>query len=399
MGIKKAYCRTYQWFMESMMHMTPMKEPERVEGVDSFHSIPELLDRSMKWTPMIVTGPYLGKCDFVKTLYGELSERTVLYDKVKSDPGISQIEEMVSLYEKKQCDCIIAIGGGSNIDAAKAMAARIARPDKSLKRMKGLLKIKKETPFFVAVPTTAGTGSETTAAAVITDDATHQKFVISDPSLMPDYAVMDPSLTVTLPQDITAATGMDALTHAVEAYVNVRYQTEESMENAEEAVAGIIEFLYQAYKQGDSLEAREEMLIASFKAGAAFNRATVGNVHAIAHAVGATYHIPHGMANAVILPIVLEDYGRAVYDRLAVLAEKSQVATEGSTEEKAKKLIAHIRKMNRKMGIPETLPQIRKKDIARLAAWAEKEANPFYPVPVIYDKKRFEEVILKVAGK
>jgi alcohol dehydrogenase class IV len=399
MGIKNIYCRAYQGIFSIAMKAVPWREPVRVEGVDSFHSIPEILEQNQKWSPMIITGPRVGKSGFLKTLYGELSERTVIYDEVHPDPTISQVEEMVKLYHEKECDSIVAIGGGSNMDAAKALAARIARPDKSLQSMGGQLKVGRETPFMIAVPTTAGTGSETTIAAVITDDATHHKYAINDVCLVPDYAVMDPSLTTSLPQNVTAATGMDALTHAVEAYLNRSYHTEETLENCEEAVGSIIEFLPQAYERGDSLEAREEMLIASFKAGAAFTRACVGNVHAIAHGIGGLYHVPHGLANAVILPIVLEDYGSAVYPKLARLATLSQIAVEGTDQQRAEAFISHIREMNAAMGIPEHLPQIAETDIPRMAAWADKEANPLYPVPVIYNKGRFAEVICKVAGK
>ena len=185
----------------------------------------------------------------------------------------------------------------------------------------------------------------------------------------------------------------------MEAYLSWTYRTEETIEYCEEAVTAIMGFLPEAYEQGDSLEAREEMLIASFKAGAAFTRACVGNVHAIAHTIGGLYHVPHGLANAVVLPIVLEDYGSAVYGKLARLATLSQVDCEGSEAERAKEFIRHIRQMNEHMGIPEHLPQIREEDIAQMAEWADQEANPLYPVPVIYDKKHFEEVIRKVAGK
>ena len=399
MGIKKLFCRCYQKTVDIAMKTMKWREPERVEGVDSFHSIPEILENAQKWAPMIVTGPTLGKSNFLKALYGELSERTFVYDKVASDPLVSQVEEMVKLYQQHQCDCIVAIGGGSNIDAAKAMAARIARPDRSLARMAGTMKVGRETPFFVAVPTTAGTGSETTIAAVVTDDATGRKYSISDGVLLPDFAVMDPSLTVSMPPALTAATGMDALTHAIEAYLNVSYHTDETRENCEDAICGIMEFLELAYEQGDSLEAREEMLIASYKAGAAFTRACVGNVHAIAHTIGGLYHVPHGLANAVVLPYVLEDYGEAVYKHLARLAELTNVACEGSEQEKSARFVEAIRQMNAFMGLPEHLPQIQVEDVAKMAKWADKEANPLYPVPVIYDKKRFERVILKVAGK
>lgn len=399
MSMKKAYCRTYQAIFNIGMKFLNWREPERIDGVDSFLSIPEILENNDAWAPMIVTGPRIGKSDFLKALYAELSERAVIYDQAQPDPSIAQVEQMVAIYHEKQCDSIIAIGGGSNMDAAKALAARIARPERSLSKMGGQLKVGRETPFFIAVPTTAGTGSETTIAAVVTDEKEHHKYAINDSVLVPDYAVMDPSLTVSLPPDITAATGMDALTHAVEAYLNWTYHTQETLAYCEEAVCAIAEFLPQAYENGDSLEAREEMLIASYKAGAAFTRACVGNVHAIAHTIGGLYHVPHGLANAVVLPIVLEDYGSAIYSKLARLATLSQIATEGDDASRAHAFIEHIRQMNASMGIPEHLSQIEEKDIAKMATWADHEANPLYPVPVIYDKKHFEKVIREVAGK
>lgn len=399
MGIKQAYCRLYQSIVNIGMNVLPWKEPERVEGVDSFLSIPEILTGEEKWAPMIVTGPRVGKSSFLKTLLAELSERTIVYDRVRPDPTMAQVEEMVDIYRKNHCDSIIAIGGGSNMDAAKAMAARIARPDKSLRQMKGLMKIGRSTPLLIAVPTTAGTGSETTIAAVITDEKTNHKYAINDMTLLPDYAVMDPNLTVSLPPEITAATGMDALTHAIESYLSINYDTEQTREYCEEAVCAIMEFLPEAYNQADFMEAREEMLIASYKAGAAFTRTGVGNVHAIAHTIGGMYHVPHGVANAVVLPIVLDDYGSAVYQPLARLAMLSNICSEGTDEEKAKAFIGHIRYMNETMGIPESLPQIKAEDVVKMSGWADKEANPLYPVPVIYDKKHFERIILKVAGK
>ncbi len=397
--MKKIYCRIYQWIMSLAMNVIKWKEPERVEGVDSFHSIPEILMSEEKWAPMIVTGPRVGKSSFVKSLFGEMSERAVLYTEVRPDPTISQIEEMVAIYKEHQCDSIVAIGGGSSMDAAKAMAARIARPDKNLRQLGGVMKVGRETPLFIAVPTTAGTGSETTVTSVVTDDEQNRKYAINDGVLIPDYAVMDPSLTVSLPPEVTAHTGMDALCHGVEAYLNLYYHTEETREYCEESIQGVMEFLLQAYEQGDSLEAREEMLIASYKAGAAFTRACVGNVHAIAHTIGGLYHIPHGLANAVVLPIVLDDYGSAVEKPLARLAEITHIWNEGSDADKAKAFIERIKEMNEHMGIPKCLPQIQRSDISKMAIWADKEANPLYPVPVIYDRKHFERILLRVAGK
>ena len=185
---------------------------------------------------------------------------------------------------------------------------------------------------------------------------------------------------------------MDALTHAVEAYLSRYYNTARTRARAERAVVTIFSHLERAYRDGASLPDRAAMLQASFDAGAAFTRASVGNVHAIAHTLGGLYGTAHGLANAVLLPIVLEDYGAAAYPRLARLARLAGLPGE-SDEALAKTFIAEIRAMNARMGIPDHFDCIREEDIPQMAAWASHEANPVYPVPVIYDRARFTRVI------
>lgn len=264
--------------------------------------------------------------------------------------------------------------------------------------MRGLLKVARRPPLLFAVPTTAGTGSETTLAAVVTDPETHEKYAINDPKLIPPYAVLDPELTVKLPAPITAATGMDALTHAVEAYVG-RSNTRNTAAMAEKAVKLVFSNLEAAYRDGSNLEARSNMLLASYCGGVAFTRAYVGYVHAIAHNLGGLYGLPHGLANAVILPIVLEDYGPAVYTKLAHLAELTGVNMTGTEEEKAKSFIAEIRAMNKRMDIPTGFDFIKEEDIPQMVEWALAEANPVYPVPVVYDKKRCTAVIHRIINE
>ena len=254
----------------------------------------------------------------------------------------------------------------------------------------------KNIPPFVAVPTTSGTGSETTMAAVVTDAETHHKYAIMDPHIIPDYAVMDPELVVGLPQKTTSATGMDALCHAVESYVSVMNRPEKSRRYAEEATVLIFKYLERAYNDGSDMEAREKLMEAAYKAGWSFGRTGVGNVHAIAHTLGGLYNTAHGLANAVILPIVLEDYGKAVYKPLARLAELAGIKTDGSDEEKAKAFIAEIYAMNKRMDMPEGFAFIEEKDIPQMCAYACSEANPTYPVPVIYDKPHFEKLIREI---
>ena len=315
-----------------------------------------------------------------------------VFDAVEPNPTVAVCEQIRGMYLAQGCDSFIAVGGGSPIDAAKGAAARIARPKRSLRQMSGLLKVGRKMPPFIAVPTTAGTGSETTIAAVLTDEKDHHKAAVMDLHLVPKYAILDPNLTVGLPSPITAATGMDALTHAVEAYLCWTYNTKESLRNAEEAVGLIFTYLERAYNDGNDLTAREEMLWASFLAGFAFTRAGVGNVHAIAHTLGGLYGTAHGLANAVILPIVLEDYGAKVYKKLARLADEAGIGGKDD-KEKAEAFIAEIRAMNLRMGIPTGFAFIREEDIDTMITWALAEANPVYPVPVIYDRKRCRKVI------
>ena len=252
------------------------------------------------------------------------------------------------------------------------------------------MKVRRPLPLFIAVPTTAGTGSEATIAAVVTGEE-HRKYAVSDLCLIPRYAVLDPTLTLSLPPAVTAQTGMDALTHAVEAYLSLYYNTRETRALAESAVRDIFRYLPVACRDGQSLTAREQMLRASFDAGCAFTRASVGNVHAIAHTLGGLYGIPHGLACAVTLPVVLEDYGAAVHPRLARLG--SLIGLTGTERERAVGFLAAIRALNASLGIPDRFGGIRGEDLPRMAAWAAAEANPVYPVPVVYDQARFRRVL------
>ena len=398
-ALKKGYYRTFQAVFNVGARCLPWRKAEVVDGAGSIAKIPELLNREGKKKPMVVTDPGLMACGVAPSILKVLEDAKVpysLYDKVEPNPTVNTVNAIQAQYLKEGCDSFVAIGGGSSMDAAKGAAARVVKPRKGVNQLGGLLKVRRRIPTFIAVPTTAGTGSETTIAALITDQDTHHKYAIMDLMLIPRYAVLDAELTVGLPPHITAATGMDALTHAVEAYLCWTYNTKESIRFAEEASVLIFHNLEKAYQNGKDIAAREAMMAASFKAGFAFTRAGVGNVHAIAHTLGGLYNTAHGLANAVILPIVLEDYGSAVYPKLAHLAELTGVARAGSQEERAKAFIAEIRAMNRRMGIPERFDFIKEEDIPRMIAWAGKEANPIYPVPVVYSPERYRAVIEKI---
>ena len=400
-NLKKAYYRSFQTVFDLGARCLPWRKPITVSGEGSVSKIPELFKKHGNKKVMVVTGRTVGKtiAPPIMESLNAVGIETVHYSQVAANPTVTVVNEIQKMYLENGCDAFLAIGGGSPMDAAKGAAARVVHPNRSVNKMAGLFKVMHKIPTFVAVPTTAGNGSETTIAAVITDEKTHHKYAIMDLCLIPKYAVLDPETTRNLPPKTTSTTGMDALTHAVEAYVCWKNTTKETDRLAEEATVAIFKYLERAYNDGNDMEARQEMLIASFKAGFAFTRAGVGNVHAIAHTLGGLYNTPHGLANAVILPIVLEDYGSAVYAKLAHLSELTGVKTSGSDEEKAKAFIAEIRAMNKRMNIPTGFANIEEKDIPQMVQWALKEANPIYPVPVIYDEKHCSEVIHRIISE
>ena len=394
MKLRNAYYRVHQYIFSKAIQLIPWRMPTVISGAGSMMKLPMQIKGDGINKILVITTAGTIKRGSLDQLFTELKKEHILYeiyDDVQPDPTILCIEAAVNVYRRKDCKAILAVGGGSVLDCAKIVGARAVKPKQSVKKMTGMFKIRKKLPPLYAVPTTAGTGSEVTVAAVITDSESHYKYPISDLCLIPSYAILDPTLTCNLPQSLTASTGMDALTHAVEAYTN-RYASRQSKECAREAVKLIFENLTRAYENGADLTVRDHMLTASYYAGAAFTKAYVGYVHAIAHALGGLYGVPHGFANAVILPVVLEAYGEAVYPQLAELADAVGIHGK-SKQEKAKKFIQAIRRMNRQMGIPTKLHVIKQEDIKEIIRRAQKEANPAYPVPAIWDKKQMRKVL------
>ena len=397
-GLKKAWYRTFQEGLNIGARVLYWRKPETVTGEGCAAQIPAIMKKEGVRRVMVVTGRHVGKSiapGIIENLKNAGVD-CVHFSEVEANPSTTTVDKIVWMYRLNNCDGFLAIGGGSPIDAAKAAAALVACPGRTLAQMAGLFHVLRRLPPFVAVPTTAGTGSETTIAAVITDAATHHKYAVMDICLVPRYAVLDPVLTRDLPPKSTSTTGMDALTHAVEAYLCWTNRTKEVDRDAEEATVTIFKYLERAYRDGNDMEARDNMLMAAFKAGFAFTRAGVGNVHAIAHTLGGLYNVPHGLANAVILPIVLEDYGARVYKRLARLAEITGTRTDGTDEDKAKAFIAEIYAMNARMGIPRGIEGIKEEDIPQMVDWALAEANPTYPVPVVYTREHCAQVIRRI---
>ncbi len=393
-----AYCRVYQKVLYVGSAFLDWTQPELLKGAGAVKQLPMAIrDKGVK-NVLIVTDKGLMSLNLLDSLFEELNNADIKYtvfDGVQPNPTIDNIEDAVELYIENNCEGIIAFGGGSPMDCAKACGARIARPNKTVPQMRGVLKVMKKLPPLFAVPTTAGTGSETTVAAVVSNPITHEKNAINDNHLIPKMAVLDPELTVGLPKHITSTTGMDALTHAVEAYIG-KSNVKSTEEYAEKATKMIFENIEKAYANGKDIQAREQMLKASFYAGQAFTRAYVGYVHAIAHNLGGHYGVPHGLANAVILPYVLEYYGETAHKRLAKLAEIAGIKTTGSDKEKAEAFIEAIKTLNKNMNIPDGFDMVQEKDIPVIVERALKEGNPLYPVPKIMDKADCEAVIRRM---
>jgi len=395
---KKIYCRVFQGIFRIAMPLLPYREPKLIEGV---LNIKDVLKGQQIDNVLLVTDNGISQLGLTNALEKDLKSADIkvsVFSDVVPNPTIHNIEDGVKVYLDNGCNAIIAFGGGSVMDCAKIIGARITNPNQSVQKMKGLLKIRHKTPLIIAIPTTAGTGSETTLAAVITDSETKHKYPINDFHIIPSYAVLDADLTMGLPKHITSTTGLDALTHAVEAYIG-NSTTKYTRQCALEAIKLIFESLIVAYEDGKNKTARQNMLKAAYLAGIAFTRSYVGYVHAVAHSLGGEYKTPHGLANAVILPHVLKLYGDKIHGKLKEIAVYCGIATEEENEETAsKKFIDKVLELNKMMEIPDGFDFIKEEDLDRLASHADKEGNPLYPVPVLMDKEELK-VIYKTIMK
>ncbi len=350
---------------------------------------------------LLVTDAMIARLGLLTPLTDALGSggtRFVVFDEITPDAPIPVIEKGIKLFKREDCDAIVALGGGSVMDAAKVIglaAANHKHPRQLVGYFRGL---HGPAPIY-AIPTTAGTGSEVTVAAVIADPERNRKLVIADTRIVPRMAALDPNLMTGLPPHITAATGMDALTHAIEAFVG-HWSTDSSDRMALSAVGMIYENLPRAFDDGSDLAAREKMALASTYAGLAFTRANVGNVHAIAHQLGGRYHTPHGLANAIMLPHVLRFESNAITDKLATLAIRARIGKEGEAQvELARKFLDSVEAMNERLKIPRQLEALREEDIPALAKAACWEADTNYPVPRVMTQQACEELLRQVLPK
>ena len=400
---RNTFYRLYQGVLYVASFFLNFREPRILSGSKSSSKVFGILVEKDIKRVLIVTDQSiykLGLLDKMLQAFEETDITYVIYKDVVPNPTIKNIEESLAMYKKENAKAIVAFGGGSSIDTAKGLAARLANPRKSIEKMKGILKVRGKIPLLIAIPTTAGTGSEATVAAVVVNDETRHKYAINDPKLIPHYAILDPDLLVGLPKHITATTGMDAMTHAVEAFIG-KGNTKKTACCAISAIQLIDKSLLESYRNPTNLGARKDMQLAAFQAGIAFTRAYIGYVHALAHALGGKYNIPHGLANAILLPYVLESFGHKIDKRLAILSDALNLTESNvKNETKASAFIAYLKDLNVKLEISNKFVGVyQEKDIAELAGYAVKEANPLYPVPVIKNQDELAEIYRQVMGQ
>lgn len=396
--VYQAYCRIFQLGLRAALPVLPYRNPEIIGKIAD---VPQLVREAGLRKPLIITDrnlSKLGAADHLKNSLAEESLDFAFFDGAFPNPTTELAEEAYLFYHDKGCDSLIAFGGGSPMDLAKAVGILSVKPNTPLRRLAGILKVWRRIPTLIAIPTTAGTGSETTLAAVLIDSETRHKFAINDFPLIPRYAVLDPETIHTLPASLAAETGIDALTHAVEAYIG-RSTTGSTKRDALEAVRLIFANLDSSCAH-ESAEAEAAMLQAAHLAGRAFTRSYVGYIHAVSHSLSGRYDLPHGRTNAVLLPVVLRMYGSKIHKKLARLAVCAGLGKEGdSVGVLSEAFISAIEKMNSRHGIPDSIPEIKEEDLPTLARYASREANPLYPVPVLWDASELRNIYRKVMKK
>ncbi len=376
--------------------LLPDRIPVTFVGAGSVRELCESVDSQGVSKVLIVTDAVLNEIGVVSQVGDALTESGVdfvVYDEVLPDPTFAQIERGNLQFQAWGCDAVLAVGGGSPMDAAKMIAA-MATNGGDLAKLEGKMKVRKAPVPLFAIPTTAGTGSEVTIAAVVSDTDSHQKKFFLDPKLLPTMTALDPTLMTGIPAPITAATGMDALTHAIESYLS-KTSTPQTEGYATVAVRLVFEHLPTAFRDGADLEARKGMALASYYAGLAFTRTSVGYVHAIAHNLGAYYGTPHGLANALALPHVLDFSKKAAQRQLAELGDLIGVP-EGSEADRAQAFIDEVRSLAASIELPTTLDALQAGDITPLAELACAEAFLDYPVPRFMRTSDCESVIAKL---
>ncbi len=382
-----------------LFSLIPQGKPTLFTGISSSERLCAHIARFGHKKVLFVTDSMLNQLGVLSAMQESLQSGGVEYavfDGVEPDPTYAVVDDGVEHYRHENCDAILAVGGGSSIDAAKAMALAISnKVDRSIK-LAGVYRARKNPVPLYVVPTTAGTGSEVTLAAVISHPKTHVKMPIADHRTLPLAAALDPEIMKGMPPHITSATGMDALTHAIESFISTTSNRRTEL-YSRAAIRDIFEFLPKAYEQGDDLVAREAMGMASFNAGYAFTKTLVGYVHGIAHQLGAWYGTPHGLANALVLPLVMEFSIDAVEEKFASLADEIGVAkNENTPAQNARAFVDAVEDLMKRVDVPRKLDALKREDITDIAKAALKETHSSYAVPKYMNLETCEALLEKL---
>lgn len=388
---KKIYCRIVHLSFKIILPLLPYKDPL---VYDSINNLNEVITKNSLKKPLVITGPHIYQSGLTNVLLDELKKNNIAYCLFKdsvSNPTISVVNKATEVYLENNCDSLIAFGGGSPLDIAKLVGAKVTTK-KEIIKMKGVLKIRKKIPYLIAIPTTAGSGSEVTLASVVTDETTHLKFAVNDFCLIPKCVFLLKENLISLPPKTIATCGMDALTHALESYLNIG-GNKTSDQDALEASKLIFNNLEKCYSSKDETS-RQNMLLGSYLAGKSFSKGYVGYVHALAHAFGGIYNMSHGELNAIILPYVLEYYGKSIYKKMYKLGVYCSICNKEDTyEEGYYKVLNKIKSMNEKFSIPKKIDIVKEEDISKIASRANAEANPLYPCPKLMSKRELIKFI------
>ncbi|MBB3047606.1 alcohol dehydrogenase class IV [Litorivivens lipolytica] len=349
---------------------------------------------------LVVTDKMLVELGLVKQVTASLAEQgidTVIYDGVLPDPDFGQVNAGIASCKQNRCDAVLAIGGGSALDAAKVIAI-CSGSDQEPANIVGYFNVKSRGLPIYCVPTTAGTGSEATMVSVVTDAQAETKCFIVDPKLVPDAVALDADLMLKLPAPITAATGMDALTHAIESALS-REASEDTLRKSLAAARIIFQNLESAVADGGNRSAREAMALASYYAGSAFTIANVGYVHGMAHQLGALCHLPHGLANALFLPHVLDFYRDTCAPQMARISKSAGIGSANDSDDiLAEKLVERVKELSQAIGIPTHADVLKPDQVATIAARAMKESHGLYgyPVPKYMRGEECEAIVRKI---
>ena len=396
-----AVAKTRAKVLKAFAYVVPIRRPMLFVGESSCEELCDMAINEGSTNVFIVTDAVLNKLGIPAKVTDYLDSKNIsytVYDGITPDPTFNVVEEGLRKSIDAKCDSIIAIGGGSVIDAAKMIAMSQGNSCKP-QQLIGILKARKPSMPLYCIPTTAGTGSEATLGAVVSDDKTHQKALSIDPRMVPLAAAIDPVIMKGMPAHITADTGIDVLTHALEAWMSANASVETDY-YAASAVKSVMQNLPVVYKDGGNLKAREAMGIAAHYGGIAFNKAGLGYVHAIAHQLGAYYSIPHGRANAIVLPYVLDVNRQASKKRLADLARKTGMVKDGQAGKSdaviADHLIAQVRELITTLNIDPTVKGMKTTDFDSIAKAAAKEVSDTYAVPTYLSASEIKSILTKI---